>query len=129
MLANRLRIALTCCLAAAGVALHANAQGMAMVVVPYRPYEICLAKESLRRGEDGLTYFNIVACGPNEPRVVEEYRLNCHQSPDGPYALEQKLDGQWITRTAQSFDELGQIVRRICAFPQTLPKTPPRPMP
>ena len=105
----------------------ASPEAAAMVVVPYRPYEICLVKKSVRRGKDGLTYFNTASCDPQRKVAVEKYRLNCGQNPDGPIAYERKIEGQWIASTAHGFDEIDQIIRRVCGFPAGLPRKPPRP--
>ena len=98
-----------------------------MVVVPYRPYEICLLKSSVHRGDDGLTYFNTTACDPQRTAPVEEYRLNCAQDADGPISYEHKIEGQWIPSTAHGFDEIDQIIRGVCGHPTGLPRKPPRP--
>ena len=97
-----------------------------MGVVPYHGYERCLDRASVRRGSNGFTYFNIVACGPNAPHAVDKYRLKCNRDPNGPWPYEQKIDGVWVSATAQPFSEMDQFIARVC--PRTgRPDKPPRP--
>jgi hypothetical protein len=98
-----------------------------MVVAPFSRYEVCLDKRSIHRDGAGLTYFRTFACGSNGQTAVEEYRLSCRQDPDGPFAYERKVDDGWVALTAQSSDEIGQIIRRACKLPKRIPRKPAEP--